>query len=151
MCVEPQTSPITSRKECRAISFAYINMNELKQTIEKIFDEGNIIRIILASKRKKSNPYRKVTIRPVIIKDCLSYQAEYVFDKKVTHENLAKEAAQALVLDLMENTFKQADIFTAKEDIQILASKPQNPRITSKPPTRSMPTLSLDHNRKKTI
>lgn len=149
MCVEPQTSPITSRKECRAISFAYINMNELKQTIEKIFDEGNIIRIILASKRKKSNPYRKVTIRPVIIKDCLSYQAEYVFDKKVTHENLAKEAAQALVLDLMENTFKQADIFTAKEDIQILASKPQNPRITSKPPTRSMPTLSLDHNRKK--
>lgn len=126
-------------------------MNELKQTIEKIFDEGNIIRIILASKRKKSNPYRKVTVRPVIIKDCLSYQAEYVFDKKVTHENLTKEATQALVIDLMKNTFKQADIFTVKEDIQILASKPQNPRITSKPRHAPCQTSAWTTTEKRTI
>ena len=89
-------------------------------------------------------------MRPVILGDRLVYQAEYSFPKKVTHTNLEAADAVSTALRLVEEDFKQVNIFTASEEIQVLASKPQNPRITSKKsvavPT-CMPVLS--HNKTK--
>ncbi len=124
-------------------------MNELEKTLRSIFDQDEIIRVVLASKRKKSIPEKKAMFRKVKIKDELLYQVEYTFDKKVTHENLTKDAACETAISLMNEKFKQADIFTKSEDIQILASKPEKARITRKPPTHSMPSLELSHNREK--
>ena len=75
------------------------------------------------------------------------FQAEYTFDKKVTHENLSCQAASALALQLIKEDFKQINAFTLAEDIQILASKPEKARITTKPATKGMP--SLEHNKTK--
>lgn len=105
--------------------------------------------MVLGAKRKKSQEVKKVSIRPVKIKDGLEYQFEYTYPKKVIHENLDKDQAGKRAMDLIETEFKQADIFTAKEDMQILASKIEKARIISKPPTKTMPTLELSHNRKK--
>ena len=67
--------------------------------------------------------------------------------KKVTHENLSCQAASALALQLIKEDFKQINAFTLAEDIQILASKPEKARITTKPATKGMP--SLEHNKTK--
>ena len=121
-------------------------MNQLETLFAGIFDE-NLVRIIFSSKRKKSLEYNKVTIRPIKVQGQLLYQAEYTFDKKVTHENLEASNILSLALALIEKDFKQVNIFTASEDIQVLASKASKPRITTKPATRGVP--SLDHNRTK--
>ena len=90
------------------------------------------LKAVFSGKRRKSLEYNKVTMRPVILGDRLVYQAEYTFPKKVTHTNLEAAEAADFALSLVEKDFKQVNIFTASEEIQVLASKPQNPRITSK-------------------
>ena len=93
---------------------------------------GGHLKAVFSGKRRKSLEYNKVTMRPVILGDRLVYQAEYSFPKKVTHTNLEAADAVSTALRLVEEDFKQVNIFTASEEIQVLASKPQNPRITSK-------------------
>ena len=122
-------------------------LEQLEQRLAGIFDEGELIRMIFSAKRRKSLEYNKVVIRPVKLSGKMMFQAEYTFDKKVTHENLSADDALARALDLVQSDFKQVNIFTASEDIQILASKPEKARITTKPATRAMPTL--EHNRTK--
>lgn len=129
-------------------------MNQLGalETLEARFaeffrEDGQLIRMIFSAKRRKSLEYSKVTIRPVKLSGHQMFQAEYTFDKKVTHENLSAEEALARALDLVKSDFKQVNVFTTSEDIQILASKPEKARFTTKPATRAMPTL--EHNRTK--
>ena len=122
-------------------------MEKITQTLCSSMDGGKLVKIIFTVKRKKSLPYRKVTLRPVEIKGEYMYQAEFHFDKKVTHENIPYFS----VIDFAEKTiredFKQINILTEHEDIQILASKPENPRITRHKTLRKAGDLS--HNKKK--
>lgn len=122
-------------------------MNQLEERLADLFSGGELIRMIFSSKRKKSVEYNKVSIRPVEISGQVLFQAEYTFDKKVTHENLSCQAASALALQLIKEDFKQINAFTLAEDIQILASKPEKARISTKPATKGMP--SLEHNKTK--
>lgn len=124
-------------------------MNRLEDTVSRIFSSGRLIKMIISGKRRKSCECRKVTVRPVQIKGEISYQAEFTFEKKVTHENLDARRAEALALKLLTEEFKQADVFTADEDMHILCSKPERPHITTGPATKDMPALELSHNRKK--
>lgn len=120
---------------------------QLRQRLADSFDDGQLIRMIFSARRRKSLAYTKVTIRPVELSGRRMFQAEYTFEKKVTHENLSAEDALAKALSLVQQDFKEVNIFTASEDIQILASKPEKARITTKPATRAMPALA--HNRTK--
>ena len=122
-------------------------MDQLQTLFKTIFSGEDLIRMVFSSKRKKSTEYSKVIIRPVKIGGDLKYQVEYNFDKKVTHNNMSSEEAATESERLLKEEFKQINIFTRAEDIQVLASKPAKPRITTGPATKGMP--SLDHNRTK--
>ncbi len=123
-------------------------MNQLEARFADLFrEDGQLIRMIFSAKRKKSLTYSKVTIRPVNISGQRMFQAEYAFDKKATHENLYAADALTKALQLVREEFKQVNIFTAAEDIQILASKPEKARFAVRPASRAMP--ALEHNRTK--
>lgn len=122
-------------------------MNTLDKLFTDIITGGELVRMIFSNKRMKSSEVNKVLIRPVKIGSEIKYQAEYTFEKKVTHENLAQSQAVALAISLVEESFKQVNVFTLSEDIQVLASKSDRPRISTKPATKGMP--SLEHNKKK--
>lgn len=77
------------------------------------------------------------------------YQAEFHFDKKVTHMNIPYFEAQDFAVDTVNNDFKQVNILTEDEDIQILASKPSKPKITTHENKQRRNSAVLDHNRKK--
>ena len=112
------------------------------------------LKIVFGGKRRKALEYSKVTMRPLMLGDKLLYQAEYTYPKKVTHTNLEARDAAALALSLVKDDFKQINIFMADKEIQVLASKPANPRITSKktavPSAASacMPALFPQQNKK---
>ena len=122
-------------------------MTQLENMFNDIFEGNELIRMVFSDRRRKSIEYRKVMIRPVKVNESISYQAEYTYEKKVTHQNLQADDAALLAEKLVTEDFKQINIFTLSEDIQILASKPAKPRITTKPATKGMP--SLEHNREK--
>ena len=110
-------------------------------------DEGRLVKIVFANRRRKSTEYNKVTMRPVSIKGEYMYQAEYHFDKKVIHKNIPYFEGVDFAKALIAEDFKQVNILTEKEDIQILASKPDRPRITRRPASRA--AASLEHDRRK--
>ncbi len=122
-------------------------MYELKEVFEQIFAEEKLVKAVFSAKRAKSLPYSKVTLRPVLLSERLCYQAEYTFEKKATHKNISCEDAAGFCVELIETAFKQANIFTDKSDIQVLASKPQKPRVTKK--ASSLSCAPVSHNRTK--
>ena len=63
-------------------------MRKIIQTILQASDSGSLTKIIFAGKRKKSLEYSKITLRPVTIRGEYMYQAEFHFEKKVTHQNI---------------------------------------------------------------
>lgn len=107
----------------------------------------SLVKIVFSDRRRKSTEYKKITLRPVSIKGEYMYQAEYHYDKKVTHQNIPYYEGVDFALEAVENTFKQINIFTEDEDIQVLASKADRPSIRRKPASR--PAADLSHDRKK--
>lgn len=131
-------------------------MEKLQELFNRIFSgdgEDNspaLLKIIFGGKRKKSLEYSRVTMRPVLMGDKLIYQAEYTYPKKVTHTNLEPSEACKLALSLVQEHFKQVNIFLNGEEIQVLAAKPENPRITSKKSdAATVCMLALSHNKTK--
>ena len=130
-----------------AIERKYTMDPKLLSLLSDAIREETLIQAVFSGLRKKSTPYRKVTVKPVILRDSYLYQAEYHFEKKVTHENLDKEECLSLCTELMERTFKQANLFTGAADYQVLANQPDKARILKRPPSKTMGPLS--HNREK--
>ncbi|MDO4518668.1 MAG: SAM-dependent methyltransferase, partial [Bacillota bacterium] len=63
------------------------------------------------------------------------------------HRNIPYFEGIDFALQLIRDDFKQINILTVEEDIQILASKPSKPRITAKAANRK--AISLAHDRQK--
>ena len=123
-------------------------MEKIIETLAYAINGGGLIKIILAGKRKKSLQYKKITVRPVDIKGEYMYQAEFHFDKKVTHENIPYYEAIDFVAEKIRDAFKQVNILTETEDIQILAAKPDKPRITRSAASRKAGDLSHDKRKR---
>ncbi len=123
-------------------------MDKLIELIRKILEQDQVIKITLGNMRKKSNPCKKVTIRPILLKKQLVYQVEYHFEKKVTHENLSAEEILLLCQRLINEEFKQVNVQTTDEEIQILASKPEKPKIIRRQ-TEKRAVAHLEHNKGK--
>lgn len=122
-------------------------MEKIIQTLYSAVSSDKLVKIIIAGKRRKSVPQKKVTLRPVDIKGEYMYQAEFHFDKKVTHKNIPYFEVIDFTENLIQKDFKQINILMENEDIQILAAKADNPKITRKPSIRKAGDLS--HDRKK--
>lgn len=143
-------------------------MEKLQEFFDNLFEESKPLKLIFSAKRRKALEYNKVTMRPIASgqpasavkpstfgssstygceKTGLAYQAEYVFNNKVTHTNISLQEAPLFCFSLMEKDFKQANIFTTEHDIQVLASKIENPKIAKKAAT--LKDVKLAHNRQK--
>ncbi|AOT70843.1 class I SAM-dependent methyltransferase [Geosporobacter ferrireducens] len=123
-------------------------MDKVFQLIDTIIDQEILISGILSNLRKKDAvEYQKVDVRPIIIKGGRVYQFSYHYPKKVIHENLEGAAAVNKLRELMEQYFRQGQLYTAEADYQILISKKGSAAVLKKPPTKEAQDLS--HNRKK--
>lgn len=114
----------------------------------KEFDINTLIFAVLSNVAKGvEKTFNKVNVKPVKIKDELLYQFEFVFDKKVLHENLGALDARNKLYELLETYFKQGQLFTTVSDYQILFNKKREGVVMPSAPTRALTTV--DHNRKK--
>jgi len=122
-------------------------MDKIIELLQAVLDQKTLIKLSFGDLRKKSNPYKKAVLRPVLLQGELFYQVEYHYQNKVTHKNLNREQCIAVCTELLADVFKQMNLFSSDADYQILASDPDRPRIVSKAATKTMPALS--HNQDK--
>lgn len=124
-------------------------MEKFIQLLEQSISQESLIYISFGNLRQKSNPYRKVTLRPVILRGQLFYQATYHYEKKVTHENLKQNECQSFCIQLLNDTFKQCNLFCVEADYQILAAKSDKLKIIKKSPSKTKDISQLSHNQEK--
>ncbi|MDF3001347.1 MAG: SAM-dependent methyltransferase [Bacillota bacterium] len=122
-------------------------MDKINTLFVETIEHGSLIKIVFSGLRKKTIPYHRVTVRPVLIQAEVFYQVEFQYSSKVTHENLKEEQLIPFCNHLIAGEFKQINLFRTDGDYQILAAKPDKPRILKKAPSKEL--SSLEHNKKK--
>ena len=84
-------------------------MKDLRQLLDKYLNQ-QLQRIIISNPRHPESA-AKLTIRPVLVKNALSFQASEYQEKKVFHKNYAREEAAAEIVNRMEE-YRQMELFS---------------------------------------
>ena len=122
-------------------------MERAAELLGRLAAEESLILAVFGGPRQKSQPVRKVSLRPVLLRNILHYQAEYSYANKVTHENLLPEEIEAFAGRLLQTGFKQIDVFSADADYTVLAGKPEREKILKKAATKKMGAFSHDREK----
>ena len=119
-----------------------------KEDVLNIFklniDNNSFIKAVF-SNSKNSTEYKKINIKPLIIKSEIRIQFEQFKENKAFHSNLSIEETFDYLYSILDN-FKQILIINSNEEIQILQNKKGFSFKNKKTDTKQ---VSLSHNKKK--
>ena len=118
----------------------------MQNTIKEIMD-NELERLIISNPKNKDVEYKKIVVRPVLIKNEVLYQFEKYTDKQVFHSNETLDECQKSVIRFMED-FRQCDAFTKKKNYVVKISKKGKVFVSSKVNT-SISAVIKEHNRTK--
>lgn len=121
-------------------------MKDLRQLLDKYLNQ-QLQRIIISNPRHPESA-AKLTIRPVLVKNALSFQASEYQEKKVFHKNYAREEAAAEIVNRMEE-YRQMELFSGLGQAVLRISKKGRVTIKEKPCAGCVKEVDLSHNRKK--
>lgn len=126
-----------------------IRMKKIDKLWQKVIKRESLISATFSNVRNKSQTlYTRVTVKPILIKDQLHYQLEYVYTEKVAHENLLAEDFLLKTTEL-STIMKQVNLYTSENDYQVMISNKMKVNIIKKPPTKEKESVNLSHNRTK--
>lgn len=95
--------------------------NEIRELFER-FSKEQPLSAVLSGQQEK-NDFLKVKVRPILSGGNILIQAEEFRGKQAFHKNLELNEAAAYLTDLMEHSFKQAQVETEGWSGQLLVSK----------------------------
>lgn len=122
-------------------------MEKIIELLGHALENKTLIKLSFGDPRKKSVLFRKAIVRPLLLQGELYYQIEYHYPNKVIHRNLKSDECLPLFEELIRDAFKQINLFCVDADYQVLASKPDKPRIMKLSATKTIPPLH--HNKEK--
>lgn len=117
----------------------------IQEIIKGSLSENKFIYGVFTTPR--SNPYKKITARPINIKGKDYIQLEKFTDTQAFHENLNHEDALDLMVKMIMNEYRNINLFTQDADYQIMVSKKGNIKVLQKQPTRVL--QREDHDKEK--
>ena len=117
----------------------------IEEIIRTALLEEKFIYGVLSTPRDKSS-YRRINLRPLLLKGSKYIQVEKFTKTQVFHENLPYEDAANQLISLV-NEYRNGNIFTTDVDYQLLVSKKGSMKIIKKEATKTL--KQLDHNKKK--
>ncbi|MGV8112834.1 MAG: SAM-dependent methyltransferase [Lentimicrobium sp.] len=108
------------------------NINRLLSLLNESSGNSTLIKLTLSNKRLKASDLNNVFIRPVVIRDQALLQFTYRHSTKDLTSNLSLEEAAVQIEKLLNQTFLNADLFTAAADYTLLSNKKGNSRLLKK-------------------
>jgi SAM-dependent methyltransferase len=126
-------------------------MESLTELFQDAVQTGSLSQAVLSKpKTKKADAASKVKIRPVQLKNGLSYQFTHYVGTKVLHENVKPEETAERAVSLLSGQFRQALLQTDEADYQILINKKGEAKVLKHKATKPAPKPeALAHNRRK--
>lgn len=120
----------------------------IQEIVNRSIEENKFIYgVFTTPKNKSDNPYKKITIRPINVKNKSIIQFEKFTDKQAFHENYSYEEANEEIIKLIIDGYKNINLFTSEADYQIIVSKKGSVKVTEKQPSKKQSTE--EHNKKK--
>ncbi|MGL4687987.1 MAG: class I SAM-dependent methyltransferase [Fusobacteriaceae bacterium] len=98
-----------------------LTLKEVRDIVEISIKENQLIKIIYSSSLRK-NEYTKITVKPIKIKDELTYQVEYFKDNKAYHKNFNSLECSSFLNDITDY-FKNINIFTSEKEYSLIKNK----------------------------
>ena len=95
-------------------------MEGLQELLHKYLNE-NLNKIVISNPRDRKKAV-KVSLRPVLLKNALAFQASEYLGNKVYHKNYSKEEAVNAVSGWMES-YRQMEVFSLIGQATVLVSK----------------------------
>ncbi len=123
-------------------------MSEINILVKSSLEENLLISGVLSNPRKGVTEYKKVTVKPVVLKEELKFQFAYILDRNTVHKNLDTQEAVAELMELF-NLYKQGVLYTGEGDYQILINKKGKAKIIKNKASKKVDLSALNHNRKK--
>lgn len=120
--------------------------------VEQALTDRTLISAVASAPRTSGDqPYKRVIIKPVMLRSKYYHQFAYHETDKVKHVNLELPEALLAINRLIEKEFKQVYLFTQEFDAQILVNARGQIHVHQKPPTKSVsdPSVLLQHNKTK--
>ena len=122
-------------------------MEELKALLEKYLNK-DLLRIVISGARGATDLTR-ISIRPVLLKERLLFQAELLQGTKAYHENLGKVEAADRITKWMAGSFRQIQLTGRYCMATALVSKKGKVTIKEKRQSKGVKGPTLAHNKKK--
>ncbi len=120
---------------------------EIEEFLNKNINE-ELIQIIISKSRHKDGP-SKVKIRPILLRDKLTYQATETVGAQVLHRNYERQELIVYIGELIGERLMQLQCEGRTQDGLILVSKKGKITIKTKRHSARQEEVSLEHNRKK--
>lgn len=126
-------------------------MEELRRLIQEYIEKEETIQSAIASNPVNRDKISKVKLRPVMVKEQLSYQAESFVGTKAYHKNLTPKELPEYMERLMAEDFKQLEMQAESEKVTVLVSKKGKVTINrkKKQQTKKLTAEDMSHNKKK--
>ena len=129
--------------------------NEIRELFERFVMEQPLSAVL--SGQQEKNDFLKVKVRPILSGGKVLIQAEEFRGKQAFHKNLELKEASSYLTDLMEHSFKQAQVETEGWTGQMLVSKKGKASVKIKKKTETVQNSAIEaawkkglsHNRKK--
>lgn len=123
---------------------------KLQEQINQLLSSQTFYQAIISSPMKKGEDIaKKVTVRPIQLKEGLVYQFEYFYDKKVLHKNINVNEVSELIMKLMTEKYKQSLVKADGLQLHVLANKQGKVTVKRKGNTEEVKPVILEHNRTK--
>lgn len=122
-------------------------MHKVIELLQGLFSDGYLLTGTLSSPVEKKNPVTKVSVRPITLTEQLHYQFTFHEATKVRHSNLSPSEAEAELINLLSNDYRQALLCSPAADYQIFVNPGNKARVLTHPPSKK--SVNTSHNRKK--
>lgn len=120
----------------------------IQEIINNSLSENKFIYAVFTTPRNKSeNPYKRITARPISLKNENVIQFEKFTEKQAFHDNFSYNEAAEEIINLITNEYRNINIFTEDADFQLMVSKKGSVKVIEKEPTKKQEIE--DHNKKK--
>lgn len=121
-------------------------MEELRELLYKYLNE-DLSRLTISNPRNKAEA-AKISLRPLLLKGKLAFQAAVRRDKKIFHQNFNRQEAVEEILEWMKE-YRQLEAFSGTGQAIVLVSKKGKVNIREKKAACCVKKQDLSHNRKK--
>ena len=120
----------------------------MKERILNILQEGLIFGVLSDTKKNKDCEIKKMQIKPFVKDGIVRYQASFLYDKKVKHQNCGSMEELAELLErYLTDCFCQGVLYTRQHDCILTCF--QKLKVRSVPPTKTQQSVPTAHDKQK--